>query len=61
MANTSIAVSNESWRAFKVKCKSFDIRPTDQLRELITAFTDGRIKITPTDEQIAREKHYDQG
>lgn len=37
--------------AFVKKCNSIDRDYSDLLREFVTAFNEGRLRITPTDEQ----------
>ncbi len=45
-----VRVEEDSLETFKVKCKSLG-EYSDVIRDIITAFNEGRLKIKPTDGQ----------
>lgn len=47
----SVRVDSDEFAAFRVTCKERGVEYSDTVRELITAYNDNRIKITPTDSQ----------
>lgn len=53
-----VRISTVDLEAFKKKCVSMDREHPDVAREMITAFTEGRLKITPTDGQKLNEEMY---
>lgn len=61
MDNTSIAVPKDMYQNYKTKCELLGVKPTDMFRELIQAFTEDRITITPTLQQRELSKTYGRG
>ena len=52
-----VRVSSLNLAEFHEKCLvDFHRKPNDVLRELIRATADGRVKITPTEGQVAQNK-----
>ena len=47
--NVRVRVDPKSHQRFRAKCTKLNRDYSDMLRELIEAFADGRIKITPTE------------
>jgi len=52
-------VSVATLAKFRSKClNDYDRNPNEVLRELITAFSEGRVKITPTEQQLNERQIY---
>jgi hypothetical protein len=47
----NVRINSTEKAAFIRKCDNIDQEYYDILREMVTAFTEGRLKITPTDGQ----------
>jgi len=49
--NYQLRICKKVIDAFKLRCKKLQRNPADMMREIITAFNEGRLTIKPTEEQ----------
>ncbi len=58
MAYLNIQVDTDELAQFREKCFEFGRLPNNTIRELIQAFGDDRVKITPTVQQLKGKEVY---
>lgn len=55
----NVRIDKSDKDAFMKKCEKVGRNYSDVVREMITAFNEGRLKITQTEEQKKMEEYYD--